>query len=200
MPAGPREVFIHATADVSPRARIGSGSRIWNQAQVRDGAIIGEDCTLGKGAFVDVDVTIGDRCKLENGVNVFQGAVIEDGVFLGPAAQLLNDRRPRATNVDGSLKGAADWKVAGVTVREGASVGGAAVILPGVTVGRFAMVGAGGVVTRDVPDHWLVAGNPARFAGYVCRCGERLARPAGDTTTCVACGTRTSIPRLDTTK
>lgn len=149
---------------------------------------------------MDVDVTIGDRCKLENGVNVFQGAIIEDGVFLGPAAQLLNDRRPRATNVDGSLKGAADWKVAGVTVREGASVGGAAVILPGVTVGRFAMVGAGGVVTRDVPDHWLVAGNPARFAGYVCRCGEPLATPNADTTTCVACGTQNSIRRLGTTK
>jgi UDP-2-acetamido-3-amino-2,3-dideoxy-glucuronate N-acetyltransferase len=196
----PRDVFIHPTAEVSSLARIGTGTRIWHQAQVRDGAIIGEDCTLGKGAFVDVDVIIGDRCKLENGVNVFQGAVIENGVFLGPAAQLLNDLRPRATNVDGTLKGPADWKVAGVTVRESASVGGAAVILPGVTIGRYALVGAGAVVTRDVADHWLVVGNPARLSGYACRCGERLPDPAGDTTICSSCGTRNSLLTRDSTK
>jgi UDP-2-acetamido-3-amino-2,3-dideoxy-glucuronate N-acetyltransferase len=192
MPANSREVFVHPTAEVSPRARIGAGTRIWNQVQIRHGATVGEDCVLGKGVFVDLDVSIGDRCKLENGVNVFLGAAVESGVFLGPGAQLLNDRRPRAVTTDGSLKGPADWTVSGVVVREGASVGGAAVILPGVTVGRFAMVGAGAVVTRDVPDHGLVVGNPARLVGYVCRCGERL-RSAPEDTICPVCGSRNSI-------
>jgi acetyltransferase-like isoleucine patch superfamily enzyme len=188
-------VFVHPTAEVSQTARIGAGTRIWNEAQVRDGAVVGRECILGKGVFVDVDVTIGDRCKLENRVNVFLGSILGQGVFLGPAAQLLNDKRPRATTPEGALKGAADWKVSGVRVGEGASVGGGAVVLPGVSLGRWAMVGAGSVVTKDVPDHALVFGNPARNAGYVCRCGERL-ETAGGNTTCGVCGTRNSIPAL----
>jgi acetyltransferase-like isoleucine patch superfamily enzyme len=194
MPVRDADVFIHPTADVSERARVGAGTRIWNEAQVRDGAIIGRECILGKGVFVDVDVSIGDRCKLENGVNVFLGSVVEDAVFLGPGAQLLNDRRPRATNPDGSLKTAADWAVSGVTIRRGAAVGGGAVVLPGVTVGRWAMIGAGAVVTRDVPDHALVYGNPGRVQGVVCRCGKPLAGASGEIV-CPACGTRNTVPR-----
>jgi UDP-2-acetamido-3-amino-2,3-dideoxy-glucuronate N-acetyltransferase len=189
------DVFIHPTAEVSNTARIGAGTRIWNEAQVRDGAVVGRECILGKGVFVDMNVTIGDRCKLENRVNVFLGSILGDGVFLGPAALLLNDRLPRATTPEGALKGAADWNVSGVTVGDGASVGGAAVVLPGVTLGRWSMIGAGSVVTKDVPDHALVFGNPARHAGYVCRCGERVETTNGNTT-CGVCGTRNSIPAL----
>ena len=189
------DVFVHPTAEVSKTARIGAGTRIWNEAQVRDGAVVGRECILGKGVFVDVDVSIGDRCKLENRVNVFLGSILGNGVFLGPAALLLNDKRPRATTSGGALKGAADWKVSGVTVGDGASVGGGAVVLPGVSLGRWAMVGAGSVVTKDVPDHALVFGNPARQSGYVCRCGERL-ETVNDNTTCGVCGTTNSIPAL----
>jgi acetyltransferase-like isoleucine patch superfamily enzyme len=187
------DVFIHPTAEVSETARVGRGTKIWNEAQVRDGAVVGSDCILGKGVFVDIDVWIGDRCKLENGVNCFHGSRVEDGVFLGPGSQLLNDRRPRATTPSGTLKAPADWIVSGVTVREGASIGGAAIVLPGVVVGRWAMVGAGSVVTRHVADHLLVFGKPARPAGYVCRCGERL---AAGTTMCAACGTQNVITAL----
>lgn len=199
MSGAEKDVFIHPTADVSKRARIGSGTRVWNEAQVRDGAVIGRECILGKGVFVDVDVVIGDRCKLENRVNVFLGSVVGDGVFLGPGAQLLNDKLPRATTPDGSLKELKDWKVSGVKVRGGASIGGGALVLPGVTVGRWAMVGAGSIVTRDVADHALVFGNPARLAGYVCRCGERLATESGNTT-CAVCGTQNSIPALESAR
>ena len=165
---------IHRTADVSVSASVGDATEIWNEVQVRDGARIGSECVLGKGVYVDVGVVIGDRVKLENRVSVFRGARLASGVFVGPHTCLLNDKRPRAVTPDGRPKGAEDWTVSGVSINEGAAVGGGCTILPGVTVGRFAMVGAGSVVTRDVPDHGLVVGNPARLIGYVCECGGRL--------------------------
>ena len=182
-------VRIHPTADVSPQAQIGEGTSVWNQAQVRERARIGRQCILGSGVYVDIDVTIGDRCKLQNGVLVYHGFTVEDGVFLGPGVMLLNDLHPRAVNTDGTVKTDADWVVGEGHVREGASVGGGSVVLPGVTLGRYCMVGAGSVVTRDVPDHALVYGNPARAAGYVCFCGQKLTVSAGSKrVTCSHCG------------
>lgn len=174
---------IHRTAEVSTAASVGDGTQIWNEAQVRDGAVIGNECMLGKGVYVDVDVVIGNRVKLENRVSVFKGARIADGVFIGPHTCLLNDKRPRAITPEGRLKGPEDWAVDGVIVAEGAAIGGGCTVVPGVRVGRFAMVGAGSVVTRDVPDHGLVVGNPARLVGRVCECGARLDGEG----TCTAC-------------
>ena len=165
---------IHPTAEVSDAACVGDRTQIWNEAQVRHGARIGSDCVLGKGVYVDAGVIIGDRVKLENRVSVFKGARLADGVFIGPHTCLLNDRRPRAITPDGHLKGPEDWSVAGIIVGEGAAIGGGCTVLPGIGIGRFAMVGAGAVVTRSVPAHGLVVGNPARLVGYVCECGARL--------------------------
>jgi acetyltransferase-like isoleucine patch superfamily enzyme len=159
---------------VSPAATIGQGTRIWNQAQVREGAAVGRDCILSKGVYIDTDVVVGDRVKLENFVSVFKGSRVGSGAFVGPHSCLLNDKRPRAVTPEGNLKGDADWTVTGVVVEDGASIGGGCTVLPGVTIGRHAMVGAGAVVTRDVPEHGLVVGNPARLIGYVCECGGRL--------------------------
>lgn len=166
---------IHPTADVSSDCHIGPGTVIWHYAQVREGAVIGATCILGKGVYVDAGVTIGNNCKLQNGVSVFRSAVLEDGVFLGPGVTITNDLRPRAINVDGTLKRADDWGAAGVLLRVGAAVGAGSVVLASVTVGRWAMIGAGSTVTRDVPDHALAVGSPARVIGYVCACGKRLA-------------------------
>jgi len=178
--------LIHSTADVSPEARIGSGTQIWHQAQVREGAVVGENCTLGKGVYVDRDVRIGDRVKLQNGAQVFHGSTLEDGVFVGPHAVLANDRYPRSVTSDGRLRGDADWPEGKVVVRYAASIGAGAIIVPDATIGRWAMVGAGAVVVGDVPDHALVTGNPARQTGWVCRCGRRL-RHSGEEWTCSAC-------------
>ena len=167
-------VRIHPTAEVSPRAEVGTGSAIWHQAQIRDGAHLGRNCIVGKGAYIDFDVQIGDNVKIQNGVSVYHGVTIEDGVFVGPHACLTNDKLPRAVNPDGSLKDADDWAVSPILVREGAAIGAHAVVLPGVTIGRWAMIGAGAVVTRDVPDYGLAWGSPARLRGFVCPCGERL--------------------------
>jgi UDP-2-acetamido-3-amino-2,3-dideoxy-glucuronate N-acetyltransferase len=191
---------IHPTADVSPAATIGSGTSVWNFAQVREQADVGPECIIGSGAYIDAGVKIGARCKIQNHACVFHGFTLEDGVFLGPGALLLNDRLPRAINLDGTLKSAVDWTVSEGRVCEGAAVGGGAVVLPGITIGRFAMVGAGAVVTKDVPDHGLVIGNPARLAGYACFCGNRIDVEPGvegeRRVTCRACGS-TVVLRME---
>jgi UDP-2-acetamido-3-amino-2,3-dideoxy-glucuronate N-acetyltransferase len=171
------EVRIHPTADVHSRAEVGSGTQIWNQSQVREGAHIGSECVLGKNVYVDFGVSIGNRTKIQNNVSVYHGVTIEDGVFIGPHVCFCNDQTPRAITRDGQLKRDDDWTVGPVTVRHGASIGAGSIILPDVTIGRFALVGAGSVVTRSVPDHALVYGNPAQAHGYVCECGSRLDQP-----------------------
>ncbi len=183
-------VRIHPTAEVHPSAQIGAGTSIWNQCQVREGVRIGRNCILGKDVYVDFGVTLGDNVKVQNGALLYHGLTVEGGVFIGPGAICTNDRLPRAINADGSPKTDADWVVGPITLRYGASIGAGAVILPGVTVGRFALVGAGAVVTRDVPDHALVVGNPARQVGYVCHCATKLVPAEGGGSVCPACGDR----------
>jgi acetyltransferase-like isoleucine patch superfamily enzyme len=178
---------VHPSADVSPEARIGPGTRIWNEAQVREGAVVGAECSLGKGVYVDRDVVVGDRVKIQNLASLYRGLTVEDGVYIGPHVSFANDKYPRAVNPDGALKSDDDWQLLPTLVREGASIGAGAVVLPGVTVGRWAMVAAGAVVTRDVADHALVAGCPAEPAGYVCHCGRPL-QQEGDAWRCADCG------------
>lgn len=187
------DVYIHPTADVSPKATLGPGTRVWHEVQVREGAVLGRNCILGKGAYVDFGVRIGDNVKVQNRASVYHGVTLENGVFVGPHVVFTNDRLPRAINSDGSLKSDADWEVGEILVKEGASLGAASVIVAGVTIGRFALVGAGSVVTRDVPDFGLVYGNPARLEGYVCENGHRAEdtgeqRDGGTLYRCPTCG------------
>ncbi|HEX5466238.1 MAG TPA: acyltransferase [Candidatus Limnocylindrales bacterium] len=171
--------MIHPSADVARDASIGPRTRIWNRAQVREGAVIGADCIVGKDAYVDAGVHIGDKVKIQNGALVYHGVTVDSGVFIGPGAILTNDRFPRAITPDGELAGEADWQVSAIHLGYGCSIGAGAVVVAGSDVGRFATVGAGAVVARTVPDHALVAGNPARRLGWVCACGRRLAGEDG---------------------
>lgn len=172
------DYYVHPTADVSPQARIGAGTKIWHQAHVRERVRLGAGCIVGKGAYIDFGVEVGENCKLQNGVYLFHGSILEDGVFLGPGVMLLNDKLPRAINSDGSLKTDEDWAVSPVFVGYGAAVGGGAILTPGVTVGRWAIVGSGAVVTRNIPDYGVAYGNPARVMGYICPLsGQRLDNP-----------------------
>jgi UDP-2-acetamido-3-amino-2,3-dideoxy-glucuronate N-acetyltransferase len=167
-------ITIHPSAEVSQEADIGARTRIWHQAQVREGARIGENCIIGKGAYIDFDVQIGCNVKIQNYASVYHGTTVEDGVFIGPYVCLTNDKLPRAITPDGKLKNDAEWEVGKIHVKYGAAIGARAVVLPDVTIGRFALIGAGAVVTKDVPDYGLVVGNPAQLVGYVCKCGRRL--------------------------
>lgn len=181
-------VFVHPSAFVADNAELGPGTKVWHLAQVREGARIGAECILGKGAYVGERVTIGDRVKIQNGASIYPGATLENGVFVGPHVCFTNDRHPRAVKPDGSLKTENDWELGAILVREGASIGAAAVLVAGVVVGRWAMVGAGAVLVRDVPDHGLVAGNPARLIGSVCVCGRRLLEASTGALGCDRCG------------
>ena len=166
--------MIHPSAEVSGEAHIGEGTRIWNDAQVRDKARIGRNCNIGKGVYIDVGVEIGDNVKIQNGCTLGRGSRLESGVFLGPDVVLTNDRFPRSINRDGTVKKEGDWEVGQVRVGYGASLATRVIVMPNVMIGRFAMVGVGSVVTKNVFHHAFVLGYPARQLGYVCYCGRRL--------------------------
>ncbi len=191
-------VRIHPTAEVSEMAVIGDGTSIWHQCQVREGVRIGEKCILGRGVYVDAGVSIGNHVKIQNYVSIYHGVTIEDGVFIGPHVCFTNDLRPRAINADGSLKAADDWVLSLTLIKYGAALGANSTIRCGVTIGEWAMVGSGSVVTKDVPAHGLVAGNPAKLRGYICRCGEKLLpkETTSDETSlyCPKCQFELSIP------
>jgi UDP-2-acetamido-3-amino-2,3-dideoxy-glucuronate N-acetyltransferase len=184
-----RNVYVHPTADVSHDASIGDGTKIWHHAQVRSQASIGANCVIGKGTYIDAHAVVGNNCKIQNYVSVFDGVTLEPGVFVGPHVCFTNDLQPRSVNPDGSPKAATDWTLTRTVVEAGAAIGANATIVCGVTIGRWAMVGSGSVVTKDVPAHALVVGNPARVIGWVCACGKRIeAQPVADRTpTCATC-------------
>ncbi len=174
-------VFIHNSADVSKECTIGARTKVWNLVQIREGAVLGEDCIISKNVYIDKNVRIGNRVKIQNNVNVYDGVTIGNDVFLGPSMTFTNDMFPRAFQND--------WKITKTFVADGASIGANATIVCGTKIGTYAMVGAGSVVTQDVGSYELVAGNPARKIGWVCKCGHRLT----DSLVCSKCGKKYCI-------
>ncbi|MGS1016287.1 acyltransferase [Allosphingosinicella humi] len=157
--------FIHPTATVHDAAKIGAGSKVWINVQIREKAVIGSGCILSKDVYIDHGVRIGDNCKIQNSVSIYSGVTIEDDVFVGPNACFTNDKVPRAFN--------SEWKITPTLVRKGASIGANATIVCGTVIGEYAMVAAGSVVTKNVESFTLVAGNPARPIGKIDKEGNR---------------------------
>jgi UDP-2-acetamido-3-amino-2,3-dideoxy-glucuronate N-acetyltransferase len=181
-------VAVEPSADVDPRATLGEGTHVWHLAQVREEAVLGRDCSVGRGAYVGAGVRIGDGCKIQNLAMVYEPASLGDGVFVGPAAVLTNDRHPRAVTPEMTRKAADDWEPVGVEVGDGASIGAGAVCVAPLRIGRWAVVAAGAVVTTDVADFALVAGVPARRVGWVGRAGVPLRELEEHRWTCPATG------------
>jgi acetyltransferase-like isoleucine patch superfamily enzyme len=153
------------------------------------GARVGACCNICDHAFVESGAVIGDRVTVKNRAMIWEGVTIEDDVFVGPGVIFTNDRYPRSARDPAVPKPAKSAWLVPTLVCRSATLGAGAVIVCGVTIGRFAMIGAGAVVTRDVPDHRLVLGNPATGRGWVCTCG----RPLGTAYSCPACDRRYSV-------
>ena len=176
---------IHPSAIVDSGCTIGDDTRIWHFTHVTTGAVIGPRCSLGQNVYVGPKVTIGTNVKIQNNVSVYEGVTLEDDVFCGPSMVFTNVMNPRS-----HVSRKHEFKK--TLVRKGASLGANSTVVCGHDVGRYAFVAAGSVVTKDVPDHALVMGIPARIAGWVCACGVRLsfaAKPEG-AATCRECGKR----------
>ena len=168
--------FVHPTAVVDDGAAIGDGTKVWHFSHILGGSKIGKKCNVGQNVVIGPDVSIGNGCKIQNNVSVYKGVTLEDGVFCGPSMVFTNIYNPRAEirKMD---------QVRPTVVKNGATLGANCTIVCGVNIGRYAFVGAGAVVNKNVPDHALVVGNPAKHIGWVCACGERLS----DDLFCVDC-------------
>ena len=164
---GPRSYFLHESSYVDDGCEIGDDTKIWHFSHVLRGSRLGRGCNVGQNVVIGPEVTVGDRVKIQNNVSVYQGVTLEDDVFCGPSAVFTNVYNPRSEirRMD---------ELRPTLVRRGATIGANATILCGVTLGEHAFVGAGAVVLKDVPDFALVAGNPARRIGWMCRCGHRI--------------------------
>ena len=162
------DYFVHESSYVDEGCEIGDGTKIWHFCHIMTGAKIGRACNLGQNVVVSPQVVIGNNVKIQNNVSLYTGVILEDDVFCGPSmvfTNVINPRShvPRKNEYQQTL------------VRRGASLGANTTVVCGHTIGQYAFVGAGAVVTKDVPDFALLVGNPARIAGWMCRCGEKLA-------------------------
>lgn len=172
------EVFIHQSAWIDQPCSIGAGTRIWHFSHVLSGVAIGRNCTIGQNVMIGPNVVVGDRCKIQNNVSLYEGVELGDDVFCGPSCVFTNVNNPRA-----EVQRKDEFRP--TRVGRGATIGANATIVCGVALGEYCFVAAGAVVTKDVPNHALVQGVPARHVGWVSVAGERL----GDDLVCPRDGT-----------
>jgi predicted dehydrogenase/serine acetyltransferase len=171
--------FAHPTACIDAGAVIGAGTKVWYFSHILKNTEIGRDCNIGQNVMIGPDVTVGDRCKIQNNVSLYTGVILEDGVFCGPSCVFTNVNNPRA-----EIERKDEFRP--THVGRGASIGANATIVCGHSLGAYCFIGAGAVVTRDVPPHALMVGNPARQIGWVSHAGEKL----GEDLVCPRTGTR----------
>lgn len=181
-PRAKKPYFHHPTSVIDEPCEIGDGTKIWHFSHVMKNARIGRHCNIGQNVLVGSNVVIGDCVKIQNNVSVYEGVTLEDYVFCGPSMVFTNVINPRS-----EISRKSEFRR--TIVRRGATIGANATILCGNTIGEFAFVGAGAVVTSNVPAYALVLGNPARMAGWICRCGNRLEFAESDPKgRCIDCG------------
>ena len=184
------EAFIHNDALVETKS-IGEGTRVWRNAHILPGAVIGKNCNVGEGCYIESQVTIGNGVTIKNNVAIWDGTTIEDDVFIGPAVVFTNDLRPRARTIK-------EPALREMLIKKGVTIGANSTLITGIVIHDCAFVGAGSVVTRNVPAYTIVYGNPATFKGLICRCAERI--PSGKSAFRCACGLRYEIAGRTVTK
>lgn len=173
--------FAHETAVIDEGCEIGEGTKIWHFSHLMTGCALGKNCNLGQNVVVSTSVVLGNNVKVQNNVSIYTGVVCEDDVFLGPSMVFTNVLNPRsAVNRRGQYMQ--------TLVKQGASIGANATIVCGHHIGKFAFIGAGAVVTKEVHDYALVAGNPARQIGWMSEFGHRLAFDTNGFASCLESG------------
>jgi acetyltransferase-like isoleucine patch superfamily enzyme len=170
--------------NIDKRAIIGTGTKVWENSQIRENVIIGNDCNIGRNVYVGPGVKIGNNVKIQNNALIYEPAIVAEGVFIGPGVIFTNDLHPRAITPGGKKKTEEDWNKEGVNVEYGASIGAGAICVAPVKIGKWAMVAAGSVVTKDVLDFSLVAGVPAKQIGWVGKSGIKLIQKEPDLFIC----------------
>ena len=153
---------INRNSQIASDVELGAGVSVYGYANLY-GCSVGDSSKIGTFVEIQKGARVGKRCKISSHTFICEGVTIEDDVFIGHGVMFTNDLFPRATNPDGSPQGDADWETVQTLVKRGASIGSNATLLAGITIGEGSMVGAGSVVTKDVPAHATVAGNPARI-------------------------------------
>ncbi len=159
--------FIHNTSLVEQDVKIGEGTKIWHFSHIDSEATIGENCVIGQNVYIGKGVKIGNGCKIQNNVSIFNGVTLEDDVFCGPSCVFTNVLTPRAF-----IEKKDEFLL--TLVERGASIGANATIVCGTNIGKYSLIGAGAVVTKNVKQHSIVRGLPAKQNGWVCFCGENL--------------------------
>ena len=164
-----KKYFVHESSFVDDGCAIGEGTKIWHFSHVQTGAVIGKNCSLGQNVNVANNVIIGSYVKIQNNVSIYEGVELEDYVFCGPSMVFTNIKVPRS---EFPQQGSEFY--AKTLVKKSASIGANATIACGLTIGEYALIGSGTVVTKDVPSHALVVGNPGKIVGWVGEKGNRL--------------------------
>ena len=164
-----KKYYLHESSYVDNNVKIKSGTKIWHFSHIQTGAMIGKNCSIGQNVNIGNNVKIGDYVKIQNNVSVYEGVEIEDYVFCGPSMVFTNVIRPRS---EFPQRGSEHYS--NTLIKKSASIGANSTIVCGNTIGKYAFIGAGAVVTRDVPDHALLIGNPGKIIGWVNKKGEKI--------------------------
>ncbi|MHA1386667.1 MAG: acyltransferase, partial [Candidatus Helarchaeota archaeon] len=180
-----RNYLIHESSFVDEKVEIGEGTKIWHFSHILKNSKVGKNCNIGQNVVIGPNVTIGDNVKIQNNVSVYEGVTLEDDVFCGPSMVFTNVINPRSY-----------WprknEYKKTLIKKGASLGANSTIVCGITVGQYSFVGAGALVNKNIPDHALVYGIPAKIHGWMCYCGAKLSLSnspnSQETSKCANCG------------
>lgn len=171
------ENYIHPTAVIDEGVIINSGTKIWHFTHIMTGASIGKNCSIAQNCFIGKNVAVGNGVKIQNNVSLYEGVIVADDVFIGPSVVFTNVINPRSF-----INRKEEYKI--TNINNGVTIGANATIICGITLGEYSFIGAGAVVTKDVPPHALLVGNPAKIKGWMSHDGHKLQFDLQNTAIC----------------